>query len=175
MNRYTLFLGSLFCGFFALGLVVLRLAHADVDAGAGSGSAPIAALMAAGSGSASPPSATASPADALVDPTKNPLAAIDDIRAAKKTSWPLAVLVVLIAATKLLSYVGGVLAPVGKWLATKRNAMIVATAGTMLATAYNTLIAGGSWYAVLVAGGGVLLALLSPHAPLTAQAKAAAA
>ena len=172
MKRYILFLVSLFAGFFAIGIVALRLAHATVIVDAVPSDAATtsqdAAVIVAGSGSAVVTTTTTTvvaPADQLHDPVQQPIAAIDDVRAAAKTSWPLAIIAVLILVTKALSYVGGKLAPLGRWLSTARNAMIVAAVGTLLATAYNTMFAGGSWYAVLVAVGGSLLALLSPTAP----------
>jgi hypothetical protein len=150
------------------------IAHAD----SGSGSASVIANGAvdhSGSGSGSAASSPASTATTLHDPTTDPLGAISDARDAKSKGWPLLVLVVLIALTKSLSFVGGKLAPLGKFLAKGKNAMIVAGVGTVLAACYNVLAAGGSWYAVLMAAGAAGLALISSHAPATAVEKHEAA
>lgn len=152
---------------FVLVFALTKLAGAD-GSGSGSGSATVAtAVVAPGSGSASG-SGSAQPSDALHDPLKEPAAAIDDIKQAKKQGWAITVLVLLIGCTKLLTFLPGA---VGKWFATGKRAMAVAGGLAILVALYNALALGGSWYAAGSAAVVSLIGLLSPHAPTTAQAK----
>lgn len=143
---------------FTFSLIGIRVARAD-------GSGSNVTLVAQGSGSA----ISTPPSDALHDPIKDPLGALNDAKAAKKSGWPILVLVLLIAITKTLAFAPGA---VGKWFSTGKRAMYVAAAGGLLTAMYNALALGGSYYAAGLAALTGLIALLSPHAPPTAQAKA---
>lgn len=149
---------------FVLVFALTKLAGAD-GSGSGSGSANVVV----GSGSAvGSGSGSAQPSDALHDPLKEPAAVIDDVKAARHQSWPLAVLVALIAVTKSLAFLPGT---VGKWFATGKQAMVVAGVLGVTVALYNAVALGGSWYAAGGAAVVALIALLSPHAPTTAQEK----
>ncbi len=158
MRRFLPFLIAISLGTFALGLTVYRLALADA-----SGSAVLVqATNLSGSGSSiaiSSPTTPATPVATLHDPLEAPLAALDDARAAKKTSWPLAVFAVLAMLTKALAYGAATLRGMpligvaAKWLATDKHAMWIAGLGTLVAAGYNTLVTGGTWVAVIVAIG----------------------
>lgn len=119
-----------------------------------------------GSGSASTGSAataTSSPAmpstGGVADPLEHPLAAIDQVKQAKQTSWPILVGLCLVMLTKALAYGAITLQTVpvigvaARWLAAGKHAMAVAAAGMVAAAGYNTLVAGGTWVAALIAAG----------------------
>ncbi len=159
MRRLLPVILAIACAFFGLGLVCAHRALAD-----GSGSA----ISDAGSGSSA---SAPSPSSQLHDPTTDPMGAISDAKDAKSKGWPFLVLVILIFVTKVASYAGGKFAPLGKFLATGKNAMIIAGVGTVLAACLNTLANGGNWYAVVVAASVAGFALISSHAPATAVEK----
>lgn len=107
---------------------------------------------------------TAKPSDTLDDPIAAPAAAWDDVKAAKKTGWSLALLGVLIMAARTAAGARNRY----PWLAflAKGKAAIGIAAILAIATAsFDTLALGGSWVAVLFAGAGALFALLIPTAP----------
>lgn len=134
--------------------------HADgsagVDAGVvtsvGSGSAVISLTIA-------PTAPTLPPAIALPDPLEHPLAAIDQVKQAKQVGWPLLVGAILVMVTKALAYASTHAIPLplvdrlAAWLAVGKRAVAVAAAGTLAAVGYNTLVAGGTWVAALIATG----------------------
>ena len=118
--------------------------------------APDPVVAADHAGSAATP---AKPSDALDNPVTSPLAAWDDAKAAKKTSWPLAVWAVLAMLGKALAYGREKLKglPGIGWLARRlavgKTAMIVAGVGAVGAAGYDVLASGGSIVAALVASG----------------------
>ncbi len=171
IKRHLPFVLAVLCACVALGLVCGRQSFAD---GSGSGSAS-AVIVSTDPGSGSGSALTPAPATALHDPTVAPAAALDDLKDAKSKGWPFLVLVLLIFVTKVASYAGGRFAPLGRFLARGKNAMIIAGAGTVLAAAFNVLANGGNWYAVAVAAATSGFALISSHAPETAVTKHEAA
>ena len=93
-----------------------------------------------------PAPAPAVPSDSIDDPLKAPVAAWDDVKAAKKTGWGVLALVLLIIATRLLGRLGGVFSR----LKEGKVSLVIAAAGTFGLTAYNALLLGGSWVAALL-------------------------
>ncbi len=155
MRRYAIILVSS----FVLTVIGIKIAGADngaatVQVDAGPAASPDAAVAGTGPGTSS-----LAPLSQLHDPLEAPLAALDDARAARKTSWPLAVFAVLAMVTKALAYGAKalqglpVIGAAAKWLATDKHAMWVAGLGTLAAAGYNTLATGGTWVALLVALG----------------------
>ena len=145
----------------------LALSVAPVSALADSG-APVPVLVDAG--------VDAAPSSQLHDPTTDPGGAVADLRAAAthdKVRWPLLVLTVLIGLSKVLPFLGGKLAPIGRWLSVGRRAVTVAGIGGLAAVAYDSLSKGSTWGSAAVTLGAALFALVSPTAPPTAVAKAA--
>lgn len=145
-----------------IGSLALRSYAQPADAGAGSGSAVVLVDAGAGSGSAvTPAPATGSgsgsgsaiaplpQAGGVVDPLENPGAAISEFQLAKKTGWPLAVLLVLVMITHGLAYLE--VTPLGKWLAVGTRASVISALGTMIAAAYNAVLMGGTLTAALFA------------------------
>ncbi len=91
------------------------------------------------------------PSDAIADPVKEPAAAFDDVKAARKTGWTLALLVVLIMALRGLGYFKGL-----SFFKKDRVAIVVAGALTVATSLFDTLILGGTWVAALYAAAGAL-------------------
>jgi hypothetical protein len=118
-----------------------------VDAGAGNGSA-VTPAPATGSGSGSAIAPLPQAGD-VVDPIQQPIAALSEFQLAKKTGWPLAVLLVLVMVTHGLAYFETT--SVGAWLAVGTRASVISAAGTMIAAAYNAVLMGGTLTAALVA------------------------
>lgn len=129
-----------------------------VDAGAGSGSA-VTPAPATGSGSAIAPLPQAS---GVVDPLEQPIAAITEFQLAKKTGWPLAVLLVLVMVTHGLAYFETT--SIGAWLAVGTRASVISAIGTMVAAAYNAVLMGGTLTAALVAASGSFFLLKNAKA-----------
>jgi len=148
-----------------LALCIPSVSHADSAAPADAG------LVDAGSASTAAPA----PSSQLHDPTTDPVGAMSDLRAANKQKprWPLLVLIAFMGLAKILPFLGGKLAPIGAWLSKGKRAMVLAAAAGLAATAYDSLMSGGTWYSAAYAAGLAFVALMSPHAPVTAQAKAA--
>ncbi len=147
-----------------LGLLAIpTVSHADSAAPADAG------IVDAGSASTAGPA----PSSALHDPTTDPAGALSDVKAAK-ARWPLLVLVVLIGLAKVLPYLGGKLAPIGKWLAQGKRAVAIAAVGGLAASLYDGLASGGTWGSAGLVLLSAVFAYLSPHAPVSAQQKAAA-
>ena len=119
------------------------------------GSATPAVTVNAGSGATV---MVAPPSSALPNPAEHPLQAWDDAKAARKTSWPLAVFAVLVMLGKALAYgrdkLKGMplLGAAAAWLSVGKRAMLVAGFGTIAAAGYDVLVAGGSLIAALTAG-----------------------
>lgn len=107
------------------------------------------AVVAPDSSSNSPNSgsAAAAPADSLHDPLSAPAAAFDDLKAAKKVGWPLAILAGAVIVSRLLGRAGGIFKP----LASGKAALVVGAVGAASCSAYNALALGGSWLAVAMA------------------------
>lgn len=137
-----------------------RPPSAWADTTADAATEPAAQPTATPAPEASPPAAPAAkPSDALHDPTKDPIAAWDDAKAAKRTSWPLAVWAVLAMLGKALAYGAGkldgvpLLGALARWLAKGKAAMVVAGIGAVGAAGFDVLINGGTLTAALVASG----------------------
>lgn len=119
------------------------------------------AATAAGSSSTSGSAAAPAhkPSDDLDNPAVNPIAAWDDAKAARKTSWPLAVWAVLAMVGKALAYGADklkgvpVLGKLASMLATGKTAMVVAGIGAVGAAGFDVLANGGTLTAALVASG----------------------
>lgn len=96
----------------------------------------------------------ATPADKLHDPLSSPGAAFDDLKAAKKVGWPLAVFAGLIMLCKLLARAKSIpwLSALGKG----KTAVVVAATGAIATACFNAAADGGAWSATAFAG---LLAL----------------
>lgn len=127
----------------------------------GEPTAPVTVPATAGSDSSTSGSAAPvhKPSDDLDNPAKNPIAAWDDAKAARRTSWPLAVWAVLAMLGKALAYGATALAGVpllGKlaaWMAKGKGAMVVAGVGAVGAAGFDVLANGGTLTAALVASG----------------------
>lgn len=121
------------------------VAHAD-------NAAPRVLVAQADTGSAAPatPAAAPTPADKLHDPLSAPGASWDDLKAAKKVGWPLAVFAGLIMLCKLLARAKSVsfLAALGKG----KTAVVIGALGALGAACFNAAAEGGAWTALLVAG-----------------------
>lgn len=124
-----------------------------------SGVQPATVEIAPAAGSGSSAVVIVKPSDKLHDPTTDPVAAWDDAKAAKRTSWPLAVWCVLAMLGKALAYgrdkLKGVplLGKLAAWLAVGKAAMVVAGIGAVGAAGFDVLINGGTLTAALVASG----------------------
>lgn len=133
----------------ALALCIAGLAYAD-----GSSAVP-------DSGSAVPIAGT--PADAIHDPLSNPAAAWNDLQAAQKVGWPLAILAGAVVLSKLLSRLGGVWSK----LNTGKAALVIGGLSAVAVAAYNALAQGGSWLAVAIAAVVAAAAYWDAHKPAT--------
>ncbi len=157
-------------------LLVLLCLLAPSLSFADSGEAPpVTAPLDAGISDAGSASAPA-PSSQLHDPTTDPMGALQDLKSANKQKprWPLMVLIAFMMLAKVLPFLGGKLAPIGAWLSKGKRAMWLAALAGLSATAYDSLASGGTWYSAGYAAGLAFVALLSPHAPVSAQEKASA-
>lgn len=143
----TLFL---LAGFYSYHRAFVSVARAD---GGSNGSAAIA-TDASVAGSSTPIAgapllapATAPSLSDLHDPISSPAAAFDDVKAAKKIGWLVAVLAGLVLLGKGLARASQTFAFLGKGKA----AIVIALLGTTAAGCYNAAASGGSWTAVLIA------------------------
>jgi hypothetical protein len=101
------------------------------------------------SGSAATPS-PAAPADQLHDVVDAPKAAWDDVVAAKRVGWSVAVFAGLVIIARLAARLGRnvkLLAVLGRG----KVAVVIGAAGAIGASCYNAAIAGGAWTALLSA------------------------
>lgn len=94
--------------------------------------------------------AVETPADQLHDPLKDPKAAIDDVKQAKRQGWAMLAFAIGVIAAKLLGRAK-------KWpklafLGKGRAAVIVGAACAIVTACYNALAEGGSLYAAGYAG-----------------------
>lgn len=101
-------------------------------------------------GSASAPAPTATPADKLHDPAAHPAAAWDDLKAAKKVGWPLAVFAGLLMACKLLKRAQKY--KLAAFLSKGKMPVLVGMVGALALACFNAAADGGAWTAVFVAG-----------------------
>lgn len=159
------------CGVFAL-VMTLAVPHFTVSlAHAQDGSA----LVDAGTpdaGSASAPSPAPLPSDSLANPVDDPVEAYSDLKAAKKQGWAFAVLAGLCMAAAALGRAAMKWPtwPVLSWINEhKKVLLITAGVGVTATAAFNALALGGSWFAIIGAAGGALLAFIST-APSEAKA-----
>lgn len=140
---------AIVCSVIGLGLVGASAVYADGSAVVeGSGSAPAAPL----------------PSDSLANPVDDPAEAYSDLKAAKKQGWAFAILagVVMLAAAVGRAAKKWPTWPVLSWINQHKKVLIVSTAiGVTATAAFNALSLGGSWFAVIGAGGGALLAFIS--------------
>jgi hypothetical protein len=139
--------------------VTLRPSSAYAQAGSGS---------AIGSGSAvvAPPAPAPQPlpqAANVPDPIESPIAALSDFQLAKKTGWPIVVLLLLVMITHGIAFLQTT--SIGAWFAVDTRATYIAIGGTAIATAYNTLIAGGTWASAAIAVLGSVTLLKKPQTP----------
>lgn len=110
-------------------------------------------------GSAAAPAATPSRAADLPNPAEHPIAAWDDVKAAKKTGWPLMIFACLVMLGKALAYgreklkTMPILGKAAAWLSVGKRAMLVAGFGTVGAAGFDVLASGGSLVAALIAAG----------------------
>ncbi len=113
---------------------------------------------------------TTQPSDSIDNPVDNPLAAIDDVRQAKKQGWATAILVTLIALTAGFARASSKwpTAPVLKTINKNKTViLVVGCLGVCVTAAYNALALGGSWFAVLGAAvvAGVTFVNAQPNPP----------
>lgn len=156
---------------FAVAVFLTALAFSlPLHADTGSGSASTGSAATATSGPTMPSTG------AVADPLEHPLAAIDQVKQAKQTSWPILVGLCLVMLTKALAYGAITLQTVpvigvaARWLAVGKHAMAVAAAGMVAAAGYNALVAGGTWVAALIAaalaGAGLMHSTTQPVSTL---------
>lgn len=139
----------IFCLVISVGLLAATTAPAFADDSvlqdAGVASAPDAANSPSSAPAAETPAAE-TPADKLHDPLKDPKAAIDDVKQAKRQGWPMLAFALGAIAAKLLGRSK-------KWpklafLNKGRTAVIVGMFCAVTTAGYNALAAGGSMYAM---------------------------
>lgn len=131
------------------------------DAWADEGSAVVDAGPPTGPGSGTAPSLS----DKLHNPVDDPLAAISDLRAAKKQGWAAAILAAIVMLTAGLARAAQRWPTVSflAWFGKHKTAIfIVGGVGTVSAAAYNTLVLGGTVMAVIFAAVGAVLTLIAP-------------
>lgn len=148
-------------------LVALALVCGLTSSAWADGSADAGIVEPVPAGSAVEVAVAPSKVEAVANPARSPVAAWDDVKAARKTSWPLAVWLVLVMLGKALAYGRdklGKVPLVGKLaavLAKGKGAMILAAVGAVGAAGYEVLLGGGSWVAALVASGAALGGVIS--------------
>lgn len=144
---------------FADGATVIIPAMIDAGVGSADGSATTTTTQV---------TVTTGPADKLHNPVDDPLAALSDVREAKKQGWAFAILavVVMLVAGFARASVRWPTLPVLSQIAKHKTVIFaVACLGASAVGAYNALALGGSWYSVLVAGGGAALLFINAGAP----------
>ncbi len=131
----------------ACGLVALQ-AVAFADAG------PEAALVDAGSASEPVPvtttttTTTTTASDALHDPVSHPVAAIDDLKQAKRSGgWVLVAFALLVMIARQLGRVKTI--PWLAWLGVGKAAIIAGGVTALAIAGFNALSEGGSYYSML--------------------------
>lgn len=144
-----------------LGLAtVLGMAMLGYSTARGDGSAVIDAGGGPDVGSGSTVAPAPLPHDTLKDPIADPQGAVSDIEMAKKKGgWLGAILVGLYVACRLLGKLGEKVT----WLAffnKGRAAMLIAAIGTILASCVDSVLLGGTYVTVLIAGLWAIVGLL---------------
>lgn len=150
---------------FVLMTVAVSFGHATVSS-ADSGAPVIAVDAGVAPDAASSP---ATPAPTVHDPMTDPSGYISELEAAKKSGWPLFVLVGVYGLCELLAAggkTGGKLA----WLGKGRISVVIGGAAALATSAINALAAGGTWMAVGAAA--LFSLLLYVHTAGTDPAKA---
>lgn len=98
----------------------------------------------------------------MVNPAQHPAQAWNDEKAARKTSWPLALWLAMVMLGKALAYSRDKLKGVplvglaAAWLAKGKGAMLLAAIVAVGAAGYDVIANGGSWVSALVASGAAL-------------------
>ncbi len=150
-------------------------AIADDDAGAGNGSS-LGSGSDTGSGSAVAPTPAPAPTPAVApvhNPATDPAGYISDLENAKKTGWPLLVLVGFFGLCEILALAGKNV-PFFAWLGTGRVSVVIGGFAALTASMINTLADGGTWSSVLIGALAPAIALfLHPAATDVAIAIAA--
>lgn len=166
VHRFALPILSL----FAVGLVSLSLAGVH-ELGMRRAAADVPAL-AVGSGSAAAGSAApvALPAGPVIhDPVTDPGDFISDLKSAKRTGWPLLLLIAAFGLCEILAAAGSKIAALA-WLGRGRVSIVVGGATAVIFAAIAAVTGSGSWSAVL--GAAVTAGLLYAHPAGTDPAKA---
>lgn len=104
---------------------------------------------------------TAKPSDTIHDPTTEPGASWDDVKAAKKTGWAAAIFVVLLMLARLAGKAKST--PWLAWLGRGRTAVLVGGVGAVAAGCYDAAVGGGSWVAIMTAAGIAFAAYWNSH------------
>lgn len=146
MRTSRLAIIAIVCGTLGLSGVLVSTAFAD-------GSAEVVAAPVAAEQPAP------APHDSIDNPLTSPVAAWDDLKAAKKVSWPMLIWAALAMLGKALAYgaekfkTWPVIGKLASWLAQGKRAMVVAGLGALGAAGFDVLASGGSWVAALIASG----------------------
>jgi len=92
------------------------------------------------------------PVDELDDPLENPAAAIDDLKAAKRTGWVIFVFAIVTMVARVLGKLGKRKElPWLAWLNRGKTAIGIGLVSSLGAAGYNALADGGSYYALAAA------------------------
>jgi len=142
----------------ASGYLLFTAGQAAASVGTASGEVLDAAPS---SGSAATPAPA--PHDQLHDPLSDPAATFDDVKAAKRQGWPLAILAVGVILLRIAERLG---------LIAKRKTAhtVILGALAIAAAAFDTLVLGGTWMSALYAGVGAFFLATHPG-PATATKK----
>lgn len=135
-------------------------APAAAPAAAAPPPAPAPAEAGSGVGTTTP-----APHEGIADPTKAPAEYIDDVRAAKRQGWPLAILVGVYGVLIALIRLGWVKKVNGT------AAAVVAGAASVIAAVIDALVLGGTMWGAAFAGLGAVLLLLTPQKTAAAKAE----
>jgi hypothetical protein len=149
----TLLLGSALGSLYELGRAHAQGTVAVVDAGVTTPTTGSAAVV-----------TPASPADKLHDPIAEPQQAFDDAVAMKKIGWPLLLIGALLMIARGMQSAGKRWPSVRwiAWLNTGPRAFAIAGLITVGSAAFNTLVGGGTWFAVATAAMAAGLAMMVP-------------
>jgi hypothetical protein len=93
------------------------------------------------------------PAPCIADPLANPREVVDMAASAQKVGWPLLVLVGAFVLLRILTHWV-------RWLRVGWRELVIATATASVAAACNAGFMGGTWWAMLTAGGGAAMIAL---------------
>lgn len=124
------------------------------------------AVVAGSDAVASPPMPTGpaaqTPADKLHNPVDEPAAAYDDLKAAKRQGWAAAILAALVMLTAGLARAAQRWSALAFFAKNKHALLVLGGVSTVGAAAFNALLDGGAWTAVLLAAAGTVLSLITP-------------